>query len=378
MRGHGLVYNVGERVEGYTNLLWTLLLAGALRLGIPPEISAPVLGIAAWLALVGILGWRSWRRDRPGSSSRSRRRSCCSSRTSRPGPPAASRPASSPSSSTAGLLLASRPRARPRHAGARRGASSSRRWPRGPTASSSRRWRWRARGSSTTPCTRASGWPSPPPSPSRSRWAAPPWPPSSSPTTAISSRPPSTRSPRSIPSTRRGSTTSTSSSRRTGSCCPSSSSWSPWAIARRARPRIRGLTRRHGVLLVAFVAFTAYVAHSGGDFMFARRLIPALPLLFVVIEDSAGRARGLARAGGRGRPRRGGPRAALPDLSHAHRAAPGHRGRARVLHAALGRAAARAGSGGRPRARRARRCGRCSRAACACSATTAACPTWRR
>ena len=45
--GHGLVYNVGERVEGYTNLLWTLLLAGALRLGVPPEVSAPVLGIAA-------------------------------------------------------------------------------------------------------------------------------------------------------------------------------------------------------------------------------------------------------------------------------------------------------------------------------------------
>ena len=29
VEGHGLVYNIGERVEGYTNLLWTLLLAGA-------------------------------------------------------------------------------------------------------------------------------------------------------------------------------------------------------------------------------------------------------------------------------------------------------------------------------------------------------------
>ena len=28
-RGDGLVYNVGERVEGFTNLLWTLLLAAA-------------------------------------------------------------------------------------------------------------------------------------------------------------------------------------------------------------------------------------------------------------------------------------------------------------------------------------------------------------
>ncbi|MGQ9926550.1 MAG: hypothetical protein ACUVS4_06720 [Chloroflexaceae bacterium] len=31
--GHGLVYNTGERVEGYTNFLWTLMAAGVLRLG---------------------------------------------------------------------------------------------------------------------------------------------------------------------------------------------------------------------------------------------------------------------------------------------------------------------------------------------------------
>jgi len=31
--GHGLVYNPGERVEGYTNFLWTLIAAGVLRLG---------------------------------------------------------------------------------------------------------------------------------------------------------------------------------------------------------------------------------------------------------------------------------------------------------------------------------------------------------
>lgn len=30
--GHGLVYNVGERVEGYTNFLWTVMAAGVLRL----------------------------------------------------------------------------------------------------------------------------------------------------------------------------------------------------------------------------------------------------------------------------------------------------------------------------------------------------------
>ena len=32
--GHGLVYNPGERVEGISNLSWTLLLAGALALGL--------------------------------------------------------------------------------------------------------------------------------------------------------------------------------------------------------------------------------------------------------------------------------------------------------------------------------------------------------
>jgi hypothetical protein len=43
--------------------------------------------------------------------------------------------------------------------------------------------------------------------------------------------------------------------------------------------------RRDGLLaLAAFAVFTAYVAHSGGDFMFARRLVPALPFLFVFLD----------------------------------------------------------------------------------------------
>ncbi len=60
--GHGLVYNVGEYVEGYTNLLWTLTLAGFMRLGAQPEIMSHVLGIACWLAQAGVLAWWSWRR----------------------------------------------------------------------------------------------------------------------------------------------------------------------------------------------------------------------------------------------------------------------------------------------------------------------------
>ncbi|WP_437650143.1 hypothetical protein [Sorangium sp. So ce362] len=44
--GNGLVYNVGERVEGYTNFLWTVLLAAAVKVGATPEAAAKVLGAA--------------------------------------------------------------------------------------------------------------------------------------------------------------------------------------------------------------------------------------------------------------------------------------------------------------------------------------------
>ena len=49
-----LTWNPGERVpvEGYTNFLWTLLLAGALALGIDPVVASQLLGL---LALTGTL-----------------------------------------------------------------------------------------------------------------------------------------------------------------------------------------------------------------------------------------------------------------------------------------------------------------------------------
>ncbi len=37
VHGHGLVFNPGERVEGYTNFLWTAWCALGMRLGLPPE-----------------------------------------------------------------------------------------------------------------------------------------------------------------------------------------------------------------------------------------------------------------------------------------------------------------------------------------------------
>src|SRR5256714_11236242 len=44
---HGqLVFNLGERVEGYTNFLWTVLLAGLYKLGLAPESTSRVLGTA--------------------------------------------------------------------------------------------------------------------------------------------------------------------------------------------------------------------------------------------------------------------------------------------------------------------------------------------
>ena len=50
--------------------------------------------------------------------------------------------------------------------------------------------------------------------------------------------------------------------------------------------RARALWLRRDALLAlaAFAVFTIYVAHSGGDFMFARRLVPALPFLFVFLD----------------------------------------------------------------------------------------------
>ena len=67
LNGHGLVYNAGERVEGYTNLLWTLLLAALMYLGVTPLTAAKVPGIIAYAALALCLAHWSWRQSRDGS-----------------------------------------------------------------------------------------------------------------------------------------------------------------------------------------------------------------------------------------------------------------------------------------------------------------------
>jgi hypothetical protein len=64
VQGEGLVYNPGERVEGYTNLLWTLGLAGLIKLGVPDLLAAEWMGIAAFVALAAALAHAAWQRSR--------------------------------------------------------------------------------------------------------------------------------------------------------------------------------------------------------------------------------------------------------------------------------------------------------------------------
>jgi hypothetical protein len=46
VEGHGLVFNAGERVEGYSNFSWTILLALFLKAGLPPIETARWVGVA--------------------------------------------------------------------------------------------------------------------------------------------------------------------------------------------------------------------------------------------------------------------------------------------------------------------------------------------
>jgi len=58
--GSGLVFNPGDRVEGYSNLLWTLILAAGAWLGVAPHRLGPGLGVLAYLALPAIGWWVVW------------------------------------------------------------------------------------------------------------------------------------------------------------------------------------------------------------------------------------------------------------------------------------------------------------------------------
>ena len=67
--GDGLVFNLGERVEGYTNFLWVMLLAVPHALDVDAVAAARLFGALAAVALI-LLSWRtaSALSSRPGDA----------------------------------------------------------------------------------------------------------------------------------------------------------------------------------------------------------------------------------------------------------------------------------------------------------------------
>jgi hypothetical protein len=55
--GHGFVFNPGERVEGYSNFVWVLLMAAVERSGNNPERLSKIIGLAAGMLSL-VLSWR--------------------------------------------------------------------------------------------------------------------------------------------------------------------------------------------------------------------------------------------------------------------------------------------------------------------------------
>lgn len=56
--GMGLVWNAGERVEGYTNFLWVVLMSFVMRAGLSPETWSNAIGIACGAALLVLVARR--------------------------------------------------------------------------------------------------------------------------------------------------------------------------------------------------------------------------------------------------------------------------------------------------------------------------------
>lgn len=53
---HGeLVFNLGDYVEGYTNFLWTVILAGGIKLGVAPELLSRILGTVCALGTLFVV-----------------------------------------------------------------------------------------------------------------------------------------------------------------------------------------------------------------------------------------------------------------------------------------------------------------------------------
>ena len=61
INGLGLVYNAEERVEGYTNFLWTMLIAVGMKLGIDPIRCTTTAGIIFFALMLLLYGYLSWK-----------------------------------------------------------------------------------------------------------------------------------------------------------------------------------------------------------------------------------------------------------------------------------------------------------------------------
>jgi hypothetical protein len=61
VEGKGLVYNAGERVEGYSNFLWTLLVALGMELKLDPIDTTNALGVISFTSTIFIFIFISWR-----------------------------------------------------------------------------------------------------------------------------------------------------------------------------------------------------------------------------------------------------------------------------------------------------------------------------
>ena len=62
VNGLGLVFNAGERVEGFTDLLWVLWTTPAFVLGVDPETWTSAWGVACFGAMLALLAWDHARR----------------------------------------------------------------------------------------------------------------------------------------------------------------------------------------------------------------------------------------------------------------------------------------------------------------------------
>jgi len=64
INGHGLVFNAGERVEGYTNFLWIIFIITGLIAKINPLVLTKVIGIVSGTATLAAVFWFGWTLDR--------------------------------------------------------------------------------------------------------------------------------------------------------------------------------------------------------------------------------------------------------------------------------------------------------------------------